>query len=127
MSALCDRPTGYQLGQEIRREAHRRNMSLKDFCAPLAAIPASWVHNLETKGRPRPQTVERVRALIAGAHVPEPPRRVRRHADLDVGHGKIEVPETARPVTVRSPDPCFHCGTRGGLACAHRPDEGAPL
>lgn len=63
-------PTGAELLGEIRHAAHERHISPSDLAKPLSSCPAPWLNQLGRAARPKPLTIARVRALIAGDSIP---------------------------------------------------------
>lgn len=63
-------PTGQELVDELRRAAERKGMMIGVFIAPIAGNARSFLHALRNARRPKPDTVERVRALISGQPIP---------------------------------------------------------
>lgn len=63
--------TGAQLTEELRNAAHQLGLPLATFLAPISgALSANrYLAQLSIAKRPKPETVARIRALIAGQHV----------------------------------------------------------
>lgn len=137
MIALPENPTGAQLADAVRRRAHDLQVPLVRFAAELATHPASWLAKVGIVARPRPNTVMRIRALLAGEPVPPPPPRDRLFtmAERAAASPDDEATHDARP-PIASPaaelaaldprpvawsrEPCFRCQVRGDLGCAHQ-------
>lgn len=68
---LADNPSGAQLAEELRGAAHALNVSLSAFLAPLSGAMSAnrYLAQLSIAKQPKPETVERIRALIAGRNV----------------------------------------------------------
>jgi hypothetical protein len=64
--------TGQHLWDEIRQAAARAGMSMQRFSAPLFNEPNWKLEQLRIAKRPKPSTIARVRALIAGEPIPPP-------------------------------------------------------
>lgn len=113
-------PSGAQLYAELEAEAARRGVSMAALCLPLAKFPVNWAERLRDASRPRPATVARVRALIAGEPIPGgvSGRRVlpvaRPAAVLRVEVGP-PVPDVL-PLPRRT---CFACGATSMTPCVH--------
>lgn len=73
MTASASTPTGAQLIVAIEAEARRRNLTVARFIEPLTPHPQNWLKQLAIAKRPKPLTVERVRALLEGAPIPDAP------------------------------------------------------
>lgn len=71
-------PTGADLLGEIQRAALERRTSPADLARPLTVSPGPWLAQLGRAARPKPLTVARVRALIAGRPIPS-----------DIGEGSV--------------------------------------
>lgn len=106
-------PSGLQLFRELANAAVARHLPIFDFVRPLTFgcnSPKQFLTQLKAAQRPRQATVDRVRALIAGAPLPAP--EVRRHSPrrdvvpdpastLIVGNARFPASWRAEPV--RSP------------------------
>jgi hypothetical protein len=71
--ALPDAPTGADLVAAIGAVADVLGIAPVELTAPLSKYPASWLKQTAEAKRPRPDTIARVRALLAGQPVPAPP------------------------------------------------------
>ncbi|APR53331.1 hypothetical protein CA223_05295 [Sphingomonas koreensis] len=137
MITLPDNPTGAQLADAVRRRAHALNQPLIRFAAELATHPASWLAKVEIVERPRPVTVARIRALLAGDPVPPPPPRDRLFtlAERSAVHAEDAIDRSLPPPAALTPaelnkddprplawsrEPCFRCQIRGDIGCAHQ-------
>jgi hypothetical protein len=65
-------PTGEDLYEELRAAAAAAGISLHKFAAPLFGEPNWKLQQLRIAKAPKPLTIARVRALIAGEPVPQP-------------------------------------------------------
>jgi hypothetical protein len=63
-------PTGTELVGEIKRAAHERQIAPTALVRPLTVCPGPWLAQLGRAARPKPLTIARVRALIAGEQIP---------------------------------------------------------
>lgn len=111
---VSDEPTGAELVEAIRAAAAAEGVPLLDFVRRMVKAPTSYLLQLAEAERPTPRTVSRVRALIAGAEIP----RARRY---DVSMAPEVRVSPVPPTLPVDRDPCFRCGVRGDLGCAHRP------
>lgn len=119
MTTLPANPTGEQLVDAMRCAAIARGLSLNSFASALSEYPARWIRQTLAASHPKPHTVERVRALIAGERVPPPPpiNIVRKRAAVmqyvekgpDIGPDLVRVDR----------DPCPRCNVRRDFGCAH--------
>jgi hypothetical protein len=121
--------TGAEIKAAIEREAHRKGVSAMQFAAPLSRWPDKWLHQLGGAQRPKPATIVRVKALLAGEQVPPAPANnfwkhgsdpTRRAARADTLHRVSAGPAAGALPPPVDRDPCFRCGTRGDLGCSHR-------
>lgn len=109
--ALSERPTGPECAAALRAAAARAGQSLNQFAGGIALSEGStFIKTLERTSRPKPHTVARIRARLAGERLPELPP--------SLGAGMV----TGVPVPELPParDPCFRCGTRSDLGCRHQ-------
>lgn len=91
--APAEAPTGADLFRLLEAEADRRGLTVNRFIRPLAINPGPYLANLRKAKRPKPETVARVRALIAGEDVPEPAWKQERARQVDSIHeerGRVE-------------------------------------
>lgn len=65
--------TGADLVEAVRREAARRNVAVIDLAAKLSPHPGTWLKQVAIAKRPKPHTIARVNALLAGQAVPDAP------------------------------------------------------
>lgn len=117
MSGIREGASGAEVVAALRAKAARRGMKLRDFVQPLAVNPAAYLDTLGKSRMCRRATIARVRELLAGKPVRTPPANHRRAevVALAVRAGD-PVPLGARV----DRDPCFRCGVRGDIGCAHR-------
>ncbi|WP_439539511.1 hypothetical protein [Sphingomonas sp.] len=149
MIALPDSPSGADLVAAIRAAAQASGVAIYQFARPLSRYPASWLDQTGKAASPKPQTIERVHALLKGEPVPPPPAnnfQSPRSAAID--REALEAADRraqARRLTTRHPlpldrpqptpviaididrrpqamsrEPCFRCQVRGDLGCAHQ-------
>lgn len=89
-----DQPTGEQLYQELRTEAARRRVSLHSLGALLFPNGPGWkLEQMRIAAAPKPETVARVRALIAGQLPPLPDtitRQAREAAGLPASKRQVQ-------------------------------------
>jgi hypothetical protein len=64
--------TGEALGTLLRGAARREGVNIYAFIRPLTRNPHQWLGQLEEAQRPKPHTIARALALIAGEPMPEP-------------------------------------------------------
>lgn len=70
-------PTGLELASRLRAAARQRGVTLWRFLGPLTRNPTSFIATLETAKKPKPLTVLRILALIAGESLPEAQRQIK--------------------------------------------------
>lgn len=130
---LPDRPTGQQLVDAIHDYARQTQQTPMQVSRALSNDSSTWLRTLASANRPLPRTVERVRALLAGASVP-PPRRYKapvvrlrepteqiRWAEERIPVRTLVMPDPSDPRRPAfSREPCTYCGTRGDLGCKHQ-------
>lgn len=120
--AVTNLTTGAELTAAIRARAAELGPPVARFAAPLSPDPDKWLYQTARAMAPKPHTIARVQALLAGAPVPPPPpnnfQKCARRADpvlrVRVGPAITSWPD---PVTR---DPCFRCGTRADIGCRHQ-------
>ncbi len=114
--------TGAELADAIEREAERRDMTAVELASSLSRWPGKWLYQLRIAARPKPATIARVQALLAGEAVPPaPPNNFWRNgppAPPAVRVWREPPPEALPPRVYR--DPCPRCGVRGDVGCSHR-------
>lgn len=121
MSALREGPTGEQLVDRLRTFAVAQGMSLQTLARQLSPEPAKWLQQLRIAQNPKPSTVQRIEALLAGRPVPPPPANnfqappAGRKAPMYIARGPLIEPD--RPRVDR--DPCPRCNVRRDIGCAH--------
>lgn len=113
--------TGADLVAQIRAAAHRAGVPLERFAAPLSPNVSRWLCQTEAARQPKPYTIQRVNALLAGLPVPPPPpstfqHQPRRDIMLHVERGPA-LDDAPAPV---DREPCWQCGIRADLGCRHR-------
>jgi len=64
-------PTGAELFEAIRTEAVARGTTPLDLVRPLTPFPSAWLRQIAAAAQPKPLTIQRVRALIAGRPIPD--------------------------------------------------------
>ncbi len=69
-------PTGQELADRLRAAAQQRGANLWRFLAPLTRNPSSYISTLELAKKPKPLTIARISALIAGESLPEAHRQI---------------------------------------------------
>jgi hypothetical protein len=74
-SAPAERPTGAELAAEIEAAVAASGRTIGEFMLPISAYGATWVKQLALARRPKAETAERVRKLIAGELTAAAPRR----------------------------------------------------
>lgn len=120
--------TGASLTNAIRRRARELGEPLHRFAAPLSNNVETWLHQLEQAQRPKPHTIARVQALLAGEPVPPPPTNsLQNRAQLRAGPRVVPVAgRNPDPADVPSPihrEPCFRCGIRADIGCKHQRND----
>lgn len=63
---------GEALGTLLRGAARREGVNVYAFIRPLTRNPHQWLGQLEEAQRPKPHTIARALALVAGEPLPEP-------------------------------------------------------
>ena len=71
--AIAEGCTGAELVAALRSHAFENGIGVTELAARLSSSPGRWLGQVRAAQRPKPHTVERVRALIAGEFVPPPP------------------------------------------------------
>jgi hypothetical protein len=67
---MSDVPSGRDLVHQLWVAAGAKGMTLSAFVAPLTGQPNKFLQQLREARRPKPATIERVRALIEGREIP---------------------------------------------------------
>lgn len=119
--------TGNDLLLTIVAEAGRRGVTPKALIADLSPNPDTWLRQLAVAERPRQHTIDRVNALLRGEPVPPAPennfqRRSYQLSARTAAVGPDRDPPADAPRVYR--EPCFRCGVRGDIGCAHQPLTG---
>lgn len=114
-----DADSGAALVRMLRREAARRRVPVAVLIKPLTANPWSWLRLLEQAKSPTAETIERVRALLAGEPVAPSagqlasrkprPRSVQSLTDDPAFPAERPLPRVT----------CFNCGGTSMAPCAH--------
>ena len=117
--------TGLELGARIRRAAREEGLSIDRFAAALAPNPGSWIAQLEQASKPRPATIARFEALLAGKPVPAAPKVYFRKAPARTAEptphaARIQAAGSSETLAHIDRDPCFRCGTRADIGCKHQ-------
>lgn len=121
--AVVEVPSGSMSGAQVvrmlRREAHRRGIRLAVLVRQLSNYPWTWLRQVEGAERVTAETVERVRALLAGEPVPiasaslierKPrPRSVQSLTDDPAMPQERPLPRVT----------CFNCGATSMAPCDH--------
>ncbi len=120
---VLDQLTGEQIMLLIVAEAGRRGRTARALVAQLSPEPDHWIAQFRRAHRPKPSTLARIAALLAGEPVPPPPpnnfqKRPYRLTPRTLAVGCDRDPPANRPRVDR--DPCFFCGTRGDIGCRHQ-------
>jgi hypothetical protein len=119
---LPDDATGKQLVAAIETEARRRGVSRFHFVGPLTRQPRKWLQQVAQAKRPKPATIERVRALLSDETVPAAP--LNNFQAPKVVPNEPPAAPSPRPAIPAVPyvdrEPCWRCGTRGDIGCRHR-------
>ena len=68
--------SGEYLADRLRAAARARGVSVNVFVAPLTRNPAGFLQTLSCAASPRPHTIARIEALIAGEPLPELQRQM---------------------------------------------------
>lgn len=102
----------------IAQAAGKAGVPITKFARPLSPNLRQWIKQLRFARNPKPATVARIEALIAGQPVPPPPANnfqasPRKPATVIVRTNRDPIP-TSAPV---DRDPCFRCGVRGDIGC----------
>lgn len=111
MISLPENPSGAECVAAIDRAAAARGVTTLNLVRHLSTQPNGWLRQIGGARRPSAETLERIRALLAGEAIPPRPRH---------GPPVLHLAPRAPPVTR---DPCFFCGTRADLGCRHHPIE----
>jgi hypothetical protein len=112
--------TGADLIEQLRAEAARRRTTVYSLATRLSPHPGKWLAQLGIATRPRPTTIARIEALIAGDDVPPPPNNFQakphRARPPHVAAAASD-DEDLPPAVFR--DPCPRCGVRADIGCPH--------
>lgn len=116
--------TGLDVVNALRQAAAARNVTVTELLRPITKDASKWLSQVARAHRPTAETINRVQALLSGDAVT--PSRIYRRIE---GPGsrmvrmvprvtsQLDLPDDWEPV---DRDPCFRCGTRGDIGCAHR-------
>lgn len=148
--ALPPSPTGSQLVDAIRAHAAETGVAVSRLVLQLSPYPNKWLSQTECAAVPKPHTVERVRALLAGEPVPPPPSNnfqtpLASTADREALEAAERRAQAIRCSTIKHPiqldrprptpviaidldrrpraasrEPCPRCAVRGDIGCAHQ-------
>lgn len=105
--------TGEQLATQIRTRAAQLGVPLVEFIRPISRNSSNWINQLAAAGRPKPHTIDRVRALLQGQPVARPPASKPPrppHGERSFNVVKLVADENPLPAIDR--DPCMGCGVR---------------
>lgn len=121
--------TGADAVAALKAAAEARGISVAKFVEPLSSSPTSWLQDLQHAAAPREVTLARVRALLAGEPIPgrQKYERTGTYEGRTGSRGVVRAPTLAARLGAVPVDrePCFKCGVRGDIGCAHRPASGA--
>ena len=122
MTVDWSNPSGKALLDALVDAAAAGGVPPVEFAAPLSSTPRTWLLRLRKTACPQTATVERVRALVEGRPVPagKPDTAPWRTEALRTGSAGIVPLPHVPPTAPVERDPCFYCGTRADLGCAHR-------
>jgi hypothetical protein len=122
MIAITDSMSGADVADAVEQAAIQRGLTIGQFARPLSAHPTRWLYQLRQAQRPKPPTLERVKALLEGREVPPPPPN-------SFQAGGQRKPETYRAAGAGIPaeqlpprvdrEPCPRCGVRSDIGCHH--------
>jgi len=113
--------TGARVVAVIEEAARQAGVSVCTFVRPLASQPATWIEQMRHAQQPRPGTIVRVNALIAGTEIPAPAQGHFRSSDKsDRPEPRSALHGTMPVVAPISRDPCWFCGVRGDIGCTCR-------
>jgi hypothetical protein len=113
--------SGARVYAVVAEAARQAKVSLTTFVRPIANNPASWIEQVRNAQQPRPGTIVRVNALLAGELVPEPPA-----GNFYGGSKKVQAfqPSALTGIAPTSApadrEPCWYCGVRGDIGCSCR-------
>lgn len=119
MIAFSDPPTGRELADAIHAAARAAGMTPNAFIKPLrSSDPTKWLRQLAEAKTPKPHTVDRVHALLAGEPVPPPPaNNFQLYPHRPAVARVMPTPEKLPDPVDR--EPCFFCGIRADIGCRH--------
>lgn len=119
---------GNHLLLAIIAEAGRRGVVTRSLIAKLSPYPHQWLQQVAAAKRPRQHTIDRVRALLAGEDVPLPPPNNFQKRNYQLSERTAAIGPDRDPPIPEGPrlnrDPCFRCGVRADIGCAHQPAIG---
>lgn len=112
---------GHQIAALLEARAAELGVPLGKFLAPICPgrCRHSYLKMIRRAKSPTALTRERIAALLAAA--PVPPAR----SYQMTRHGPAQREPSRPPVLSPRRDPCFKCGVRGDIGCAHQPAEWA--
>lgn len=114
--------SGADLVGAIRAKASELGQSVRQFAAPLSPDVAKWLSQTEQAVTPKPHTIERVRALLAGELVEPPPaNNFQKSPRSEPIHQADRSPRGADIPAPIDRDPCPRCAVRADIGCHHRP------
>lgn len=150
MIALPPAPTGADLVAAIRARSAETGIAVSRLVLQLSPYPNKWLTQTECAATPKPHTIERVRALLAGEPVPPPPTNnfqapVASAAAREALEAADRRAQALRCCTIKHPiqldrprptpvialdldrrpraasrEPCRRCAVRGDIGCAHQ-------
>lgn len=139
---IAEMKTGPDVVAALRAAAAMRGVPVTDFVRPITASPSTWLIKVQQARTPKPLTIERAAALINGLPIPgigtpgTLDAQVRREVE-EWGQRRALARSTGTVVNALASqdrggellggtaapldrDPCFRCGVRGDIGCAHR-------
>lgn len=119
---LPPNPTGADLVAAIEAHAAAQGVRPFEIARLISADPRKWLRQTPDYQAPKPQTIARVAALLAGETVPASrPSHTRANGRRSPDHlVRALSPEIdTQPRVYR--EPCFKCGVRGDIGCRHQP------
>lgn len=115
-------PTGADLVAAIEAHAAAKGVRPFEIARLISSNPRKWLQATPAYKTPKPQTIARISALLAGEPIPASPPTLnkatgRRSPDHLVRAFPVEI--EAQPRVYR--EPCFKCGVRADIGCRHQP------
>lgn len=121
-SSASPSPTGAELAAAVRARAAEIGVPVQGFIAPLSSNPSTYLNQLAQAEKPKPHTVARIRALLAGEKVP--PKRTYT-VQSSAGRMPVHMADRTKidPATLQHSDrhACPFCGVRSDVGCSHQP------